>query len=50
MRKQTLFIALIFSFLTTTAQNISLGQWRVHVPYNKAIGVKVVGDEVYCGE
>ena len=48
MRKQTLFIALIFSFLTTTAQNISLGQWRVHVPYNKAIGVKVVGDEVYC--
>ena len=43
-----LFIALIFSFLTANAQDIPIGQWRVHLPYNKAIGVKVVGDEVYC--
>ncbi|MDR2971265.1 MAG: hypothetical protein LBU83_04965 [Bacteroidales bacterium] len=48
MKTRILFIALIFSFLTTKAQDIPIGQWRVHVPYNRAIGVKVMGDEVYC--
>jgi len=48
MKTRILFIALIFSFLTAKSQNIPIGQWRVHLPYNKAIGVKVMGDEVYC--
>ena len=48
MKTRILFIILIFSFLTAKAQDIPIGQWRVHVPYNKAIGVKVMGDEVYC--
>jgi hypothetical protein len=48
MKTRILFIALIFSFLTAKSQDIPIGQWRVHLPYNKAIGVKVVGDEVYC--
>ena len=48
MKTRTLFIALIFSFLTTNAQDIPIGQWRAHLPYGRAIGVKVMGDEVYC--
>ena len=48
MKTRILFITLIFSFLTAKAQDIPIGQWRAHLPYNKAIGVKVVGDEVYC--
>ena len=48
MKTRIIFITLIFSFLTMKAQDVPLGQWRIHVPYNRAIGVKVVGDEVYC--
>ncbi|MCL2040885.1 MAG: hypothetical protein FWG84_02440 [Bacteroidales bacterium] len=48
MKTRILFITLIFSFLTAKTQDIPIGQWRVHVPYNRAIGVKVVGDDVYC--
>jgi hypothetical protein len=48
MKTRILFIALVFSFLTTKAQDIPIGHWRAHVPYNRAIGVKVMGDEVYC--
>jgi len=48
MKTRIIFITLIFSFLTTKAQDIPIGQWRTHLPYSRAIGVKVVGNEVYC--
>jgi len=48
MKTRILFIVLICSFLTVNSQNIPIGEWRTHLPYNKAIGVKVAGDEVYC--
>jgi hypothetical protein len=40
-----LFI-LFFSF--TQAQNIAIGQWRVHLPYNSIVSLTESGTKIYC--
>ena len=47
--KSTLFIAawLITSF-AIAQDGVSIGNWRTHLPYQKVIGVEVVGNKIYA--
>ena len=47
--KSTLFIAawLISSF-AIAQDGVSIGNWRTHLPYQKVIGVEVVGNKIYA--
>lgn len=48
MKRLILFILFVFGSFFGFAQEIPIGHWREHVPYRSAVGVTVVGDEVYC--
>lgn len=43
---------LVFSFFIfifpATAQNIAIGEWRTHLPYNQVIDVAVAGDIIFA--
>lgn len=42
---------LFFCFLYVSklsAQNLAIGQWRVHLPYTKGQSVAVAGNKIYC--
>ncbi len=34
--------------LTTTAQDLAIGDWRVHLPFNRANHVSEAGNEIFC--
>src|SRR5688572_15894645 len=38
----------IFTVTTLQAFSQSLGQWKVHIPYNKARVVADAGDRIFC--
>ena len=47
--KYILFLFVIsLSFLNSNAQNLSIGQWREHLPYNKGKQVVDAGTKIYC--
>ncbi len=48
--KQILYIFSLLLFLPSgiSAQNQSLGQWKVHLPYNSAKKIADTGTKVYC--
>ncbi len=48
--KQILYIFSLLFFLSSgiSAQNQSLGQWKVHLPYNSAKKIADTGTKVYC--
>lgn len=48
MKQKILLILLLFGAFLGGAQDIPIGHWREHVPYRSAVGVTVVGDDVYC--
>lgn len=48
MKKNILLLLLFFSAYFLQAQNIPIGDWRVHLPYNFATSVEQVEDEIYC--
>jgi type IX secretion system protein PorZ/two component regulator with propeller domain len=48
-KTRTLLFFLLLSVLSSAyAQNTAIGQWRVHLPYNKARLVAYGGDKIYC--
>jgi hypothetical protein len=40
--------SLFLFFFPTNAQNIAIGEWRTHLPYNQVIDVAVVGEVVFA--
>ena len=51
-KKYLTAVLIIFSFLfynsQLKAQNIAIGEWRTHLPYNQVIDVAVAGDIVFA--
>jgi ligand-binding sensor domain-containing protein len=47
-----MFLKIIFPFFVLIAgvasSQIAIGQWRDHLPYNKAVSVTEVGNKIYC--
>ncbi|MDR0365135.1 MAG: T9SS type A sorting domain-containing protein [Bacteroidales bacterium] len=48
MKQRILLILLLLGAFLSGAQDIPIGHWREHVPYRNAVGVTVVGDDIYC--
>ncbi|MEI6764496.1 MAG: two-component regulator propeller domain-containing protein [Bacteroidota bacterium] len=50
MRKNILilFVSVILLPIVGIAQEVSLGNWRVHLPYKKCINVAQIGKHIYC--
>jgi type IX secretion system protein PorZ/two component regulator with propeller domain len=47
--KKFFFLSLFLAnVLSGYAQNLALGQWKVHLPYVKAKSIAIAGDRVYC--
>lgn len=47
--KTALFIFSFFLFIfPSKAQNIAIGEWRTHLPYNQVIDVAVAGDIIFA--
>ncbi len=46
-KKYIVFSLALLSF-SSHAQEVGIGQWRVHLPYSDAIAVADAGDRVYC--
>ena len=47
--KQTISIILLtLLWGGIAAQDLALGDWKVHLPYIKARSVALAGDKVYC--
>ncbi len=46
--KLKIFFLLIFVFSLSQAQNVAIGQWRVHLPYNQGLAVAEAGNKIYC--
>jgi hypothetical protein len=47
--KNILFSAFIFlTSFQVRSQNLSLGEWKAHLPWNKGVGVADAGDLIYC--
>lgn len=46
--KYRIFILFFFLLPIASAQNIAIGQWRVHLPYNDAVAVTEAGNKIYC--
>ncbi len=47
--KSTILLFLLFAgFLSLSGQNISLGQWKSHLPYSGVVAAVDAGDKVYC--
>lgn len=43
-----LFLLILMLPLAGSAQGVSLGNWRAHLPYKKCIGVAQAGKRIYC--
>jgi ligand-binding sensor domain-containing protein len=41
-------ILFILFYSLTQAQNIAIGQWRAHLPFNKGIALAESGSRIYC--
>ncbi|WP_442795530.1 type IX secretion system anionic LPS delivery protein PorZ [Pelobium manganitolerans] len=48
MRRLFLFVCFCFYGLTAFAQQVGLGQWRVHLPYQNALSLAVSADALLC--
>lgn len=48
MKKLTLLFLICAYCLKLAAQQVALGQWRTHLPYNNALSVAASGDEILC--
>ncbi|HEX5002577.1 MAG TPA: two-component regulator propeller domain-containing protein [Bacteroidia bacterium] len=49
--KRILHFTLLITFClaaTAHAQNLALGQWKVHLPFNKVKSVAEAGNKIYC--
>lgn len=51
--KTILFFLFILSFISVKGQGtdngmVGIGQWRMHLPYNKAVSVTEGNDKIYC--
>jgi hypothetical protein len=49
MKKVFLFIFALQSFIYTYAQQVPIGAWRTHLPYNQVVAVDASADEIFCG-
>jgi hypothetical protein len=47
MKKLFLLSVVVFSALFANAQQVGVGQWRDHLPYNKGLSVAPAGSKVY---
>lgn len=48
MRFNIFCFFLFFAIYQTKAQDVAIGTWRVHLPYNDAIAVTEAGSKIYC--
>jgi len=48
MKKLLVFGFYLFVFPLSFAQDIAIGQWRDHLPYNNGVALAAAGDRVYC--
>ncbi|WP_017257450.1 type IX secretion system anionic LPS delivery protein PorZ [Pedobacter arcticus] len=48
MKKLFPFLLIWFCCLRISAQQVALGQWRTHLPYNNALSLESSDDEIYC--
>ncbi|MBD3750274.1 MAG: T9SS type A sorting domain-containing protein [Sphingobacteriales bacterium] len=49
MKKISLFFLIFYSWLSVFAQQVPIGQWRTHLPYNKVLSIDANHDEIFCG-
>lgn len=49
IRKTILFILMLAGgFMTSRAQESSIGEWRAHLPYRNCISIAEAGTKIYC--
>ncbi|MBT8196486.1 MAG: hypothetical protein HKO56_01625, partial [Bacteroidia bacterium] len=48
MKKAFITLLAAFCSVSALAQNLAIGNWQVHLPYNNAISVAKANDLVYC--
>lgn len=49
MKKISLFFLIFCSWLSVFAQQVPIGQWRTHLPYNHVLSIDANNDEIFCG-
>lgn len=49
MKKISLFFLIFYSWLSVFAQQVPIGQWRTHLPYNNVLSIDANHDEIFCG-
>lgn len=49
MKKISLFFLIFYSWLSVFAQQVPIGQWRTHLPYNNVLSIDANQDEIFCG-
>ena len=47
MKKNLVFFLLLFAVISN-AQQVPLGQWRTHLPYNQVLSVAESEEQTYC--
>ena len=48
LKSTILIIAWLVASLAMAQDGVSIGNWRTHLPYQKVIGVQVVGNKIYA--
>ncbi|TKC01077.1 type IX secretion system anionic LPS delivery protein PorZ [Pedobacter cryophilus] len=49
MLRISLFLGCFFCGLLTFGQQVPIGQWRTHLPYNSVVSIDAGDQEIYCG-
>lgn len=49
MKKISLFFLIFYGCLSVFAQQVPIGQWRTHLPYNHVVSIDANNDEIFCG-
>ncbi|MDA9555568.1 T9SS type A sorting domain-containing protein [Pelobium sp.] len=49
MKKISLFLLILFYGSLVLAQQVPIGNWRTHLPYNSVVAVAASDQEIYCG-
>ncbi|MBU0695217.1 MAG: T9SS type A sorting domain-containing protein [Bacteroidetes bacterium] len=49
MKKVFLFFFALHGAIYTFAQQVPIGAWRTHLPYNQVMAVDASANEIYCG-
>src|SRR6476659_2739834 len=49
MKKIFLFFFALQSFISAFAQQVPIGQWRTHLPYNHVVAIDASAAEIFCG-